>query len=88
MSDIAGILPTIPMAEIDAVIFYKRDEITTDLICCEISTAHTHWRFHEEMKGWDTLLNWLRQLPGFREDWFAQVSQPPFAESRFVAFGR
>ena len=88
MNDIVGILPTIPMAEIDTVTFYKLDEVTTDLICCEISAVGTHWRFHEEMKGWATLLDRLRQLPAFRSDWFERVSQPPFVESRFVAFER
>jgi hypothetical protein len=70
------------------VTFYKRDELTTDLICCEIQAAECRWVFHEEMGGWDDLVEQLKELPGFRADWFSQVSQPAFEHATFVAYSR
>lgn len=76
----------LPLSSIDKVTFTKRDEITTDLICCEVVTGEQIWTFHEEMPGWDALIAHLSGLPGFREDWFAAVSQPAFAPCETVAF--
>ena len=82
------LLNQLPIEQIDAVAFYKRDELTTDLICCDVQIAGKTWFFHEEMKGWDRLIKHLAQLPGFRSDWHAAVVRPPFVQSRTVAFKR
>lgn len=84
----ADVLAQIPLMEVDKVTFYKRDEVTTDLICCDVVIANEVWSFHEEFIGWDLLLAHLGNLPDFREDWFSAVSQPPFATSETVAFSR
>ena len=42
----------LPLASISEVVFYKRDEITTDLICCEVQVDGQIWFFHEEAKEW------------------------------------
>jgi hypothetical protein len=84
----AGLLADLSLPEIDQVVFYKRDEITTDLICCDISVGGQTRIFHEEMAGWDLLIRHLEDLPGFRGDWFAAVSQPPFSASETIAFLR
>jgi len=76
------------LSSIDKVTFTKRDEITTDLICCEVEAADQIWTFHEEMPGWDALIAHLTGLPGFREDWIETVSQPAFALCETVAFKR
>lgn len=68
----------LPLAKVESVTFYKRDQITTDLICCEVGLGSETWFFHEELEGWDLLLLHLTQLPDFRADWFSSVSQPPF----------
>ena len=72
----------------EKVIFYKRDEITTDLICCDVLIGSEVRTFHEENGGWASLVEHLAKLPSFRADWFAAVSQPPFATSETVAFDR
>ena len=41
------ILAQLPLPDIDAVVFYKRDEIITDLICCDVEMAGRVWTFHE-----------------------------------------
>lgn len=82
------LLARLPLAEIAKVTFYKRDEITTDLICCQVVIGDEEWTFHEELVGWDLLIEHLQGLPSFRCDWFAAVSQPPFATSETIAFSR
>ena len=82
------LLARLPLPDIAKVTFYKRDQITTDLICCDVVVGDKVWTFHEELVGWDLLIAHLQRLPSFRDDWFAAVSQPPFASSETVAFGR
>ena len=81
-------LVQLPLAAIDAVTFYKRDELTSDLICCDVTVGERVWTFHEELSGWDELLGHLKGLPGFRADWFERVSRPPFETNTTVAFQR
>ncbi|MBB4615610.1 hypothetical protein [Novosphingobium taihuense] len=75
------------MAVIQHVVFYKRDELTTDLICCEIlmASGQTLW-FHEEMPNWNDVVAQIELLEGFPQDWRSHVIQPPFAECRFMAY--
>lgn len=81
-------LAQLPLSDINAVIFYKRDEITTDLICCDVDVAGRVWTFHEESKGWEDLIVHLSALSGFRADWYEAVVKPPFAASETIAFDR
>jgi len=82
----SDILAQLPLSEIAAVVFYKRDEITTDLICCDVEVAGRVRTFHEEEAGWKNLIAHLAGLPGFRTDWYAEVVNPPFATSETVAY--
>lgn len=88
MNITSDILAQLALPDIDAVAFYKRDEITTDLICCEVEVAGRVWTFHEEEAGWKDLIAHLAGLPGFRADWYAEVVHPPFAVSKTVAYQR
>ena len=76
------------LVTIEKIVFFKHDEVTSDLICCEVEANGRIWFFHEDLPEWDALIEQLERLPGFRGDWFAQVSLPPFAASSFVAFPR
>ena len=80
------LLDQLSLTEIDRVTFFKRDELTTDLLCCDVQLNGQHWFFHEGMGGWDLLLDHLKGLPGFREDWFAAVSHPAFEAAEMTAF--
>jgi hypothetical protein len=84
----AELLANLPLTDIAKVTFYKRDELTTDLICCDVVVGENVWMFNEELVGWDLLMDHLQRLPSFRGDWFAAVSQPPFASCETVAFVR
>ena len=78
--------------DICKVTFYKRDEITTDLICCDVEVAGADgpktWFNHEESDSWGTWTNQLSMLPGFDSDWLAKVCTPAFEPSVTVAYER
>jgi hypothetical protein len=57
----AELLDRLPLVEIDQVTFYKRDEVTTDLICCDVEIRGKTWSFHEELVGWELLLQHLQK---------------------------
>jgi hypothetical protein len=78
----------LPLEQITRVTFYKRDEITTDLICCDVELNGRSWFFHEDVTGWDLLLKHLEQLPLFKRDWHETLVQPPFDRREIVAFSR
>jgi len=82
------VIDQLPRAQIERVTFYKRDELTTDLICCDVVICGQSWFFHEELPGWQLLLEHLGQLPGFRADWYATVVHPTFEQCETVAFDR
>jgi hypothetical protein len=87
MTDIdAELFFRLPLGEIESVVFYKRDEVTTDLVCCDVKVAGKTWMFHEEQRGWHLLMHHLHGLPGFRSDALTAISQPPFETSEIVAF--
>jgi hypothetical protein len=80
----------IALGKIEQVAFFKRDELTTDLICCEIKVSGEHGSetllFHEELSDWNMVLAFLQRLPRFDEDWRDKVTNPPFATNRFIAY--
>ncbi|MBB3475417.1 hypothetical protein [Sphingomonas sp. BK345] len=83
-----AILGQLPLPDIRAVIFYKRDQITTDLICCDVEVGGAVWTFHEETAGWSDLIKHLSALPGLRSDWYEAVVNPPFTTAETIAFDR
>ena len=80
------------LSQVHEIVFYKRDEITTDLICCEISISSDPpgqvLFFHEEMPNWQELIDRVSELPNFDMKWFEKVVQPPFQEQRTIAYRR
>lgn len=88
MAGSLDMIARLPLSGVDAVIFYKRDEITTDLICCDVEAGGQIWTFHEAARGWDALIAHLSGLPGFNADWYGSVVNPPFAINQTVAYRR
>lgn len=78
----------IDLDKVERVTFYKRDELTTDLICCRVDCGRQSLHFHEEMPEWSDLLLRLGELQAFKSDWFTSVSQPAFAVCETVAYVR
>ena len=83
---------SITLNAIERVEFFKRDELTTDLVCCEIIVKNENgfetWFFHEEASSWGDVLKLVKQLPGFDRDWQTKVMQLPMTENRTLAFAR
>ncbi|MEP6343861.1 MAG: hypothetical protein ABJ275_11160 [Maricaulaceae bacterium] len=83
--------PPITDDNVVQIVFYKSDELTTDLICCDITinsaTGPLVWFLHEEADEWEDVLLEMKALPEFDVDWFVKVACPAFSENRTIAFG-
>lgn len=82
----------VALADISVIRFFKRDEITTDLICCEVEVGVDNhiqtWFFHEDVEPWKRLMTRLEGLNGFDKNWMSKVMKPPFETCLYVAFDR
>ena len=71
---------------------FKRDELTTDLVCVELEVANESYLLvHEEMPGWDEFLEVAEvALPYMRprREWEPHVVAEPFAAAEQVLFQR
>jgi len=83
---------TVSLDDVSAVIAYKIDELTTDLVCCDIVTSSGEGEqirtVHEELPGFENLMARLEALPGFNRKWREAVILPPFAENRTIIYER
>ena len=82
-------------AEVCEVRAFKMDLISRDLVCLSIIHAGPDgqptrsMQLHEDMPGWYTLLEELAvNLPGCRQEWWAEVAFPAFATNERVIFKR
>lgn len=77
----------LPLAGIADIAAYKRDEITTDLICFDFTASDGKiWTFHEDMAGFDDLVAAVERLPGFLAGWRDKVILPAFARNRIIVW--
>ena len=78
--------------EVRAVIAWKLDELTSDLVCCEIVTDSRGGEqvrtVHEELAGFEALMTRFAELPGFdRHSWEAVIG-PVFETDRRIIYTR
>ena len=79
----------IRLDEIEQVEIYKRDELTIDLICFGIVLEDgDRIMLHEDIPGFDSMVEVLEQLAGFATGWRDTVVLPPFAPNALVAYVR
>lgn len=82
----------VALDEVRAIVAYKLDELTTDLVCCDIVTgagADEQIRtIYEELPGFDAAMKSFETLPGFNRQWRDAVILPPFATNRTVVYDR
>ena len=77
--------------EVESVMAFKRDLITTDLACLGFRGSGLYLEANEEMSGFEAF---ARELPTHLagalpyETWFGEVLQPPLAENARVIFER
>lgn len=80
--------------EVCEVRAFKMDLISRDLVCLSVIAGPDgrptrSIQLHEDMPGWYTLLEELQvNLPGCRQDWWAEVAFPAFATNERVIFKR
>lgn len=75
--------------EVREVVAFKRDLITTDLVCLDFKVAGGWVVVHEEFEGWSDLIEMMgRHLPIDPPDWFPTVIHPAFAPNVRVLFRR
>ena len=78
-------------SEVEEVHAYKRDLLTTDLICLAFKKSGTeeYYEIHEEMAGYHDLLDLLQsRLPGFTMDWIFDVAIPAFETKHQIIWKR
>lgn len=92
LSDGNRIVGRVAFRDITKVTAYKCDQLTTDLICCDVTTGTGNqslvWSLHEELLGFDNLMERFAQLPGFRREWRNAVLLPSFVENSTEIFSR
>lgn len=77
--------------EVNGVVAYKRDCYTIDLVCMGFATPEGAVEVNEDMDGWAALIDAVpRLLPGTtsKENWWDNVTQPPFAANPTTLFSR
>jgi hypothetical protein len=81
---------TIPFEAICALIAYKKDKLTTDLVCLDIVTTADGSEMvrtvHEDMPGFEAFVARFQVLPGFDLNWREAVIPPPFAGNRTTVY--
>src|SRR5262245_56412616 len=77
--------------EIRRVIAFKRDHMTTDLICLSLEAGQSVLEVNEEMVGWTDLLAELpKRLPGAMSSdrLSGEVAKPAFSRNLTVVYDR
>jgi hypothetical protein len=75
--------------EVAKITIWKHDDVTTDLVCFEIELLNGEpYVVHEDMPGFEMLIEKLVDLDGFDRGWRDKVILPPFAANTLVAYER
>jgi len=76
--------------DVQGIVGFKRDLITTDLICWLIQLRDGRaYELHEEARGWDSLTAAAPEsLPGLSKTWWSDVALPAFQLSETVVYER
>jgi hypothetical protein len=80
------------LSDVSKVVAYKRDELTTDLICFDVITDAGSdietWTFHEEQPEFEKVVGELAALPGFLDEWRERVVLPRFSPCETTIYSR
>ena len=77
--------------DVEEVRAFKRDLLTTDLICLAFkkSGKEEHYEMNEEMVGYHDLLELIPEhLPRFNLEWLSSIALPAFAPNHQVIWKR
>lgn len=81
----------LPWGEIEEVHAFKKDLLTTDLICLAFKSlgSSEYFEIHEEMAGYHDLLNVMQEsLPKFDLSWVLDVAFPAFERKHQIVWKR
>ena len=79
----------IKWADIDALVAYKSDLLTTDEICLDIVWGEWQTTITEQTPGWHQFIEKIKTIfPGIPPNWDTEITQPPFAENRTILYQR
>ncbi len=83
-------LVTVHWSGVQRVTAFKRDFLTIDCICLAFDCANERTtEINEEVDGWPEFQTALpAHLPGFKEDWFSEVTLPAFATNLTEVYRR
>ena len=83
-----ALLEAVAWPSVSIIVAYKRDLITTDLICFEIVLDDGSMiEINEEMDGFDLFLNGLEStFESYNRTWPDSVVLPPFAPNRTLVY--
>ena len=70
------------------MVFFRRERIKTDPVCCEVHAGGVVHYAYQEAKLWMKVVERLEALPGFMTNWFAILTAPPAPRLRLVAYDR
>ncbi len=83
LEDASGkVLVSFEWSEVLRATAFKRDLLTTDLVCIEFTLASSSFEVNEEVSGWQSLIEVLHDyLIGARaySSWWSDVVKPAFA---------
>lgn len=68
--------------EVREIVTFKRDQITTECVCLAFRTSDqdVYFEVNDEIDGFVLLTDeMIKRFPSVNPDWFASVTQPPFA---------
>lgn len=78
--------------EVQAVIAWKRDKLTSDLVCCDFVTDSREGEqvrtVHEELAGFQALMTRFAVLPGVDQHSWEAVIGTAFATDRRIIYTR
>lgn len=79
----------IPWTDIERIVAFKTDLLTTDCILLEITHGHQKIVLSEESEGWPEFIDAVNiYLPTIKKNWYEEVMLPPFETNLMTIYNR
>ena len=87
-----GIVDAVSFDDVRAIVAYRLDEVTSDLLCCDIITGSVDDEqirtIHEDIPGFEATMTRCEVLPGFDKGWRAAALRPQGVKTRMTIYHR
>lgn len=76
--------------DVERITAYKRDQLSTDLICLDFACVEGDglYMVHEDLPGYEEMVRTLEATLPLLAGWWAEVAHPPFAPNATVIYQR